>query len=133
MKYLIKIVVMPAVVLSMSACDRAESSSVAIREGQVARINGCHLKLDQIRVHSKDVRPIGDFFFVCGAAESALKEKNWWGDQTEPLMFGMYVGDCVRLDKIFYCVETMEPGKSATLAATYESQHSDGTLIRRVK
>jgi hypothetical protein len=100
--------------------------------GHVARESGCHVNLMLIR-YFKDGSPMGDFRFVCDVPESALKEKNWWGDQTQPMMNSLAVNDCMRLKKTWYCVESIEPGKSATLKATFQTIDSDFTLMERIK
>lgn len=128
-----RIVSLAAMYCLISGCEGAKPSGVIVEEGKIVRIDDCHLKLDQIRVHPRDKGPIGDFLMACNVPESALKEKNWWGSQPEPLLFGMYAGDCIRVSKTFYCVRTVEPGASVTLEATYESKHTDGALLQRIK
>jgi hypothetical protein len=116
----------------MVACGRKEPASVTIAEGKIGRVNGCHVNLDQIRYY-EDGAPLGDFRFACNVPESALNEKAWWGNQTPPLMNSLGIGGCMRLEKTFYCVKTIEPGKSVTLEATYRVIDSDGTLIGRIQ
>lgn len=78
----------------------------------------------------------GDRFFavnyVCDVPESARNDKNWWGDKAEPLGFTMSVGDCLLLDKTFYCVQSIEPDK-ASLKATYQwaNRHQDHLTMLR--
>lgn len=116
-----------------SACGSpSKGSSVVVEMGKVERINGCHVSMDLVRYY-KDDSPMGDFRFVCDVPESALKEKKWWGDQSPPLMFSMLVGDCLRLDKIWYCVEAFESQKFVTLAPTYEMADRDITHINRIR
>jgi hypothetical protein len=115
-----------------ASCSKSDAKTVTIDEGEVERVNGCHVNLDQIRFY-EDGSPLGDFRFVCDVDESALKEKSWWGNKTPPLMNSLNVGGCMRLKDIFYCVEHIEPGKCATLKATYEAIDSEGTLIKRIK
>lgn len=114
------------------SCGRSEASTITIEMGKVERINGCHVSLDLIRYY-KDDSPMGDFRFACDVPESALNEKNWWGNQSAPLMFSTLVGDCMRLKKIWYCVENIEAGKSATLKATFQTVDSDVTVIDRIR
>ena len=116
----------------MVACGRKEPASVTIAEGKVARVNGCHIHVDQIRYY-EDGAPLGDFRFACNVSESALIEKAWWGNQTPPLMNSLGIGGCMRLEKTFYCVKTIEAGKSVTLEATYRVIDSDGTLIGPIR
>ena len=115
-----------------ASCGRSESSSFTVEMGEVVRENDCHVNLMLIR-YFEDGSPMGDFRFVCDVRESALKEKNWWGEQTPPLMNSLAVGDCMRLKKTWYCVEKIEPGKSATLKPTFRTVDSDVTLIDRIK
>ncbi|HMY16839.1 MAG TPA: hypothetical protein PKA58_11015 [Polyangium sp.] len=122
-----------SLLIIIPGCDQAKPSAITMEQGKIARIDDCHVKLDQIRVHPRDKGPIGDFLMACNVPESALKEKNWWGSQPEPLLFGMYVGDCIRVSKTFYCVRTIEPGASVTMEATYESKHADGALLQRIE
>lgn len=116
----------------LASCSRSEPSTVTIEMRTVERINGCHVSLDLIR-YFEDGSPMGDVRFVCDVSESALKEKKWWGDQPQPLMSSLAVNDCMRLKKTWYCVESIEPGKSATLKATFRTIDSDVTLIERIK
>jgi hypothetical protein len=115
------------------SCGYSEPATINIEMGKVERINDCHVKLDYIIVSPKDPRPIGAFRFVCDVPESALKEKNWWGNQTPPLMFNLDVGDCMRLKKKWYCIEKIDAGESITLKATFETADSDITHINRLK
>lgn len=127
-KCLLGISILALFATTSAACGRTETAPITITAGKIERINGCHVKLDEIR------GTIGDFHCACNVAESALKDEKWWGDQPQPLLFGMYVGDCLRLGKIFYCVEQMDAGKkSLTLKPTYEQLHWDGALLQRIK
>lgn len=117
----------------VSACHRSEPSSVAIEQGVVERVNGCHISMDSVNFNPKYPNPFAYFRFVCDVSESALKEKNWWGNQPQPLMNTLKLGGCVRLQKTFYCAKHMDPGKSVTLEATFNVVLSDATLIEPFK
>jgi len=67
----------------------------------------------------------------CGVAEAALKEKKWWGDTFEPPGFAIRVGDCMPLDDVYYCLEDVVDGESATFRPTYlKPKHPLGNLQR---
>jgi len=118
------------VTLVLAACGRTEISEVTLEVGKAARVNGCNVFLH----HALQGDPfVTDVTWVCDAPESALKEKNWWGEGVQPPASSMFVGDCLRLNKKIYCMETIEPGKSATLKSTYEEQNWNGELLRRVR
>ena len=119
-------------VSGLVASCRDNATSFTVEMGKVVRVEGCHVKLELVRTY-KDDSPLGDFNFACKVSESALNEKNWWGDQPQPLMFSLLVGDCLRLEKTWYCVEAIEPGKSATLKATFKTVDSDTTVIDRIR
>ena len=113
-------------------CDRTDSTLVTIAEGKVERVNECHVNLDQIRYY-QDGSPLGDFRFACDVPESIQREKAWWGNQAPPLLNSLGVGDCMRLKKTFYCVESIVQVKGVTLKATFQAIDSDVTLLDRMK
>jgi hypothetical protein len=115
-----------------ASCGRADPATVVIEMRKVARVDDCHVSLDLIRYY-KDGSPLGDFRFVCGVPESALRDEKWWGEQSPPLMNSMLVGDCMRLKKTWYCVEKIQPGEWATIKPTFRTIDSDVTLIERMK
>lgn len=89
--------------------------------------------MDRIFLHPKAPTPWADFYFVCDVEESALSRKEWWGNQPQPLQFPMGVGDCVRLEKKFYCVEEINTDDATViLKPTFEQQHWDGSLLKRL-
>lgn len=101
--------------------------------GEVKRVENCHIKLDYIIGNPKVPAPMAYFHYVCNVDESALNTKEWWGTQTQPLLFPMFAADCVRLEKKFYCVEEIDTSDATvTLKATYEQQHWDGALLKRI-
>jgi len=109
----------------LGACGRAEPAGVTLQPRKVERINECHVVLDA--AGGKD----GTFValrFACGVPSSALTEKNWWGDQAQPLGFTMDVGDCLNLNRTFYCLEEIEPGKSASFKAAYKMRRKDHVI-----
>jgi hypothetical protein len=113
---------------TFAACGRSESSkleTVTIEQGAVTRLNGCHVSMDAVNSNPKYPKPFAYLRFVCDVPESALNEKNWWGQQPQPLMLTLELGECLRLDKIFYCAKLMEPGKSATLEPRFRMKDAD--------
>jgi hypothetical protein len=119
--------------LFIPACQRSEPSSVTIEQGAVARVNGCHVSIDGVNFNPKYPNPFVYLRYVCDVPESALKEKSWWGHQPEPLMFSLNLRGCVRLDKVFYCAQKMEPGKSVTIEAAFRVRDSDVTVIEPIE
>jgi len=123
-----------AMAMTTVSCGKSEPSSFTMKTGEVKRVKGCHLNLDRMYVHPKAPAPWADFYFVCNVAESALDTKEWWGTQPQPLQFPMSEGDCVRLEKTFYCVEKLDTSDgTVTLKATYEQSHADGALLQRIQ
>ena len=106
--------------LIAAACGRTESTEkLTLEMRKVERINECHVILDDA---GGNVDISVGLRFACGVPSSALTENNWWGDQAEPSGFTIQVGDCVSLNRIFYCLEEIEPGKSASFKATYKQE-----------
>ncbi|MDC3961792.1 hypothetical protein [Polyangium jinanense] len=106
--------------LVLASCGRAEPSEVTLELKQPTRVNGCNVFLH----HALGGEPLGaDITYVCDVPESFINEKNWWGDGMQPPATGLLLGDCLRLGNRFYCMEKIEPGKAATLKATYEILH----------
>lgn len=116
----------------ISACHRSESTFITIEQGAVERVNGCHVSVDSVNSNPKYANPFAYFRVACDVPESALKEKNWWGNRPEPLMNTLKLDGCVRLQDTFYCAKHMEPGKSLTLEAKFKVVLSDGSLIEPV-
>jgi hypothetical protein len=48
-------------------------------------------------------------------------------------MFSLNLRGCVRLDKVFYCAQKMEPGKSVTIEAAFRVSDSDVTVIEPIE
>lgn len=113
------------------ACRRDERAEVAgpaeftIQVDKVERINGCHIRL--IRAGG-DHSLHAELRYACGVPGSALTEERWWGDKSEPPLFGMADGDCLLLDTIFYCLEEVTFGKSASFKATYRKERNSDLL-----
>jgi hypothetical protein len=118
------------VALAIAACGRAESPEVTLEVGKVERVNGCHVFLHYALAREP---PAADVTYVCDVPESALNEKNWWGEKPQPPAAKMYVGDCMGLDKTFYCMEKIEPGKSVSLKATYKQLRRTGDFLERIR
>jgi len=117
------------IAIAIGGCGRAESVDVTLQKGTVARVNGCHVLLDDARVGDGVRRAF--MHFACGAPESALHEPRWWGDGDQPPGFTVDVGDCMPLDQIYYCLEAVAHEQSATFKATYKKpQHPKGNLQR---
>ena len=114
-----------------AGCARSGAKSITLLRGQAQRIDDCNLMLDFAPVSPSGV-PFADMRFVCGAPESALKEKEWWGNQAEPLAFNMTLGDCLPLQTTYYCIEAIEPGSSATLKATYQKPRRPEYMLKRL-
>jgi hypothetical protein len=120
--------------MAVLACDRSGASSVVIEAGEVKHVNGCNVTVDVILVNPKAPEPAAAFRFVCDVPESVAKEKQWWGDKSQPLMNTMEVGDCMRFKKLLYCVEKIDTSDATvTLKATYNTIDSDVTLFERIK
>ena len=117
------------VAVIVAACGRAEPSLVMVSKGKVSRINGCHVLLDDARGSGATGRAM--MHFACKAPESALDSKQWWGDGFEPPGFTIDPGDCMPLDDVYYCLETITQGESATFRATFKKPvHPLGNLER---
>ncbi|MDC0748226.1 hypothetical protein [Polyangium mundeleinium] len=116
----------------LGACARTESPVVTVEKGKVARINGCHVLLDEAyEAYGARRAPRALMHFACGVPESALGEKEWWGQSHQPPGFTIDVGDCMPLDNTYYCLESVVDAASATFRATYKKPtHPLGNLER---
>src|SRR5687767_276613 len=115
--------------LIATACGRAEPTGLTLHNGNVERVNECHVPVDLAGgTHGR----IAGVRYASCVPRSALTEVNWWGDQRQPLSFSMNIGDCLLLNSTFYCLEEVEHGKSATFKATYK-QIRPGDLIERIE
>jgi hypothetical protein len=115
----------------ITSCSRSDSNRITLQRGEVQRVEECHLILDYAPISPNGV-PFADMRYVCGVSESALKEPSWWGDKPQPLAFAMTQGDCIPLDTAYYCVETIEPGTSVTLKATYKKPRRPEHMLERL-
>ena len=119
------------IALLAAACGRAETTTkFTLEPRKVERVNECHIILDA--AGGNDGTFVG-LRFACDVPSSALAEKNWWGDQAEPLGFTIEVGDCVNLNRIFYCLEKIDPGESASFKATYKQLRHDTELLEEIQ
>jgi hypothetical protein len=112
-----------------TACGRSEPTGFTLHVDKVERINECHVNLDFSG--GKDGTFVG-LRFACDVPSSAQNEKNWWGDQTQPLAFTMDVGDCLNLNMTFYCLEEIEPGRSASFKPMYKMRRK-GHVIEQIR
>lgn len=113
---------MPA--LLATACGRSDPNHFTLAYDEVGRVEECHLLVNRWSPQYADSH--AGVRFVCGVQESAQKEKEWWGDKPQPLLFGMGVGECLLLGEKFYCLERVE-SDSVTFRATYQwaTRHHD--------
>jgi len=115
----------------LAACGRsdAERTKFTLYVDKVERVNGCHVELGF--AGGKDGTFVG-LTYACDVPSSALTEKNWWGDQPQPLGFTMDVGDCLNLNRTFYCLEEIGHGRSATFKAKYKMRRK-GHVIEEIR
>jgi hypothetical protein len=121
------------VVVTLTACERADPQDVVLYKGKPQRMNECHVLLNDVTDDRVRGKPRRSAFLQsqCGVPEKALQEKNWWGDTFEPPGFAIRVGDCMPLDDVYFCLEDVADGKSATFRATYvKPKHPLGNLQR---
>ena len=119
--------------LLATACGRTEHgepTEFTLNVDKVERVNGCHIELGF--AGGKTGRLAG-LHSACGVPNSALTEKNWWGDQPKPMAFAIIIGDCLRLDTTYYCLEEIEPGKSASFKATYKQLRGHTDLLEEIQ
>lgn len=120
-------------VAALAGCGSPDSQSVVIHKGKPQRINDCHVLLNDVTDDRIRGNPRRSAFMQtqCGVTETALNEKKWWGDTFEPPGFAIRVGDCLPLENVYYCLEDVAEGKSATIRATYiKPKHPLGNLQR---
>ncbi len=111
------------------ACGRDEPAGFTLQARKVERIDECHVILDA--AGGKGGTFVG-LRFACNVPSAALTEKNWWGDQAEPLGFAIEVGDCLNLNRTFYCLEKIEYGRSASFKAKYKMRRK-GHVIEEIR
>ncbi|MDI1449519.1 hypothetical protein [Polyangium sp. 6x1] len=107
------------IMISGVACGRSESARFVLENNKVERVEDCHLFMNAWNATDERGGPWAVLEFACGVPESVQHEKEWWGDKPHPLGFTVSVGDCLLLGEKFYCVESIEPGKT-TFKATYK-------------
>lgn len=120
-------------VMTIVGCGNPDSQGIVIYKGKPQRVNECHVLLnDAADDHVRGKSRRSAFMQTqCGVPEAALKEAKWWGDSFEPPGFAIRVGDCMPLDNVYYCLDDVVEGKSATLRATYiKPTHPLGNLQR---
>jgi hypothetical protein len=123
--------ILPIVTMFLvTACGRAESNGFILRSDDVAHVEGCHIKMFNTNVEADP--PFVALKYVCGLPESALVEKNWTGNYPPPLGFSMNVGDCLLLDKTFYCVESIKLGE-VPFKATYKWATTHHDHLERIR
>jgi hypothetical protein len=71
--------------------------------------------------------------YGCGGTESDMNNEQWWEYPPQSLAFTAAIGDCMRLDKIYYCVEKVEPGESVSLRATYKQVDRHHEHLERIR
>ncbi len=130
---ILKMTLLVLVLLFLPVCQQSESSFVTIEQGAVARVNGCHVSIDGVNFNPKYPNPFLYFRYVCDVPESALKEKNWWGNKPEPLGMSLSHRGCVRFDKVFYCAKKMEPGKYVTFERSFQVEDRDVAIIEPIQ
>jgi hypothetical protein len=118
--------------LLAAACDRPERPSQArllkLDRGKVEQTMGCNVVLDDAFDNHIALR------HACRVPISEMSDGRWWGERPEPEVFTMRVGDCVLLEMFYYCLEDIEPGKSASLRAAYQTSESDSNdILKRLR
>ena len=120
------------VALVATACDRPEQPDAIelfkVKPGQVERISGCHVTLDD------DFGPNARYAtvrFACGVPESARTQEHWWGEGPKPQVYALDEGDCILLDKDFFCIEQISRGKTVSFRKTFMTE-DDKTIMKRL-
>jgi hypothetical protein len=114
--------------LFAAACNRPAEPPYffILHRSQVALKMGCDVVLDDATSQNVTLR------YACMVPIDERTEERWWGNRPEPTPITMKVGDCLRLEIIYYCVEEIDPGKSVSFRPTYTPESYDnGDLIRR--
>ena len=117
------------------SCDQADPlpQVVVIRMREPQRVNGCNVYIDSTYDEHKRGNPRREAYVqtACGVPESALKGQWWWGDGLQPPGFNLFIGDCMPLESIYYCLEDVVHYDSATFRPTYvKPEHRKGNLRR---
>lgn len=116
-----------AVIVAGCSYNSGEPSGFTLQRGQVVRRFGCHIALEDTFDNNAQY---ADLRFACRVPESALNEKQWWGDRPKPKLYTLDEGDCILLDTDFFCVEDIQLGKSVSFRAKYVTDDDSGTVIK---
>lgn len=116
--------------LSLSAgCDKPNGNIFTVDQGGVTHINGCNVQVHRIE-ELHEVRRVR-VQYACGVTAAIAKDAKWWGDQPQPLMFTVDLGDCMLMQETYYCLEDFNSGGSVTFRAMYKKpKHPLGNLER---
>lgn len=96
-------------------------------------VNGCNVYLEAAFDEHLRGKPRREVYMqtACGVPESALEGQWWWGDGLQPPGFNLFIGDCMPLHGIYYCLEDIEHYNSATFRPMYvKPEHPKGKLRR---
>jgi len=124
-----RISILIVVAILATACGCAEPTGFTLHVEKVERVNECHIVLNF--AGGKDGTFVG-LNYACDVPSSALTEEKWWGDQPRPLAFTVSMGDCVNLNRTFYCLEKIEPGRSASFKPMYKMRRK-GHVIEQIR
>lgn len=117
----------------IGSCDQPDPQPplLVLHPREPQHVNGCNVYLEAAHEDHFRGKPIRDVYMqtACGVPESALKGKWWGGDGLQPPAFNLYIGDCMPLHGIYYCLEDIEHYKSATFRPMYvKPDHPKGEL-----
>lgn len=121
-----------ALPLSVSCTDRKPTGAVfTVVQGGVTHVNGCNVAVHRIEAQG-ELRRVR-VQYACGVSPVVEKDAKWWGEQPQPLMFTVDLGDCMLMQEIYYCMDELHDGQSVTFRATYKKPRHPLDNLERIR
>lgn len=116
--------------LLISGCNTSPAGNAfTVTQGGVTHVEGCNVAVHRIET-MQNVRRVR-VQYACGVTAPMANDAKWWGDQPQPLMFTVDLGDCMLMQETYYCLEDFRDGVSVTFRPMYKKpKHPLGNLER---
>lgn len=115
--------------ITATSCNRSTDQLFTVEQGRVTHVDGCNIMVHGIQ-EWRGIRRVR-VQYACGVAPATIHDAKWWGDQPQPLMFSVDLGDCMLMQETYYCMEDFIDRGSVTFRAMYKKpKHPLGNLER---
>lgn len=120
--------------LGLPGCS-SEPATFTLHTGAITHIEDCHIKMLSAAYQKNP--PSLSMIYVCGLPESDLNgfpkdDPRWVTHPNPPLAFTMSTGDCLRLNKTYYCVQSIEPDE-ALFHASFQKVDGHEPLLKQIR